>query len=119
MSNKAKGTQGETDAEAYLVGNGYAILERNFACAVGEIDLIAQKDGRYVFVEVKSRTQNRFGTPAQAVNRTKQQHIVKAALFYLKTTVRSTDVPMRFDVIEVLPGQIRHIPSAFAPGGYY
>lgn len=118
MNNKEIGAFGEDAACEYLEDNDYEILERNFSLKTGEIDIIAEKDGCTVFVEVKTRRNNLYGEPSEAVNWKKQQHIRNTALLYL----RSIDVEMRFDVIEVFykegkdgleVSEINHIRDAF------
>ncbi len=88
---------------------GYRILETNYHTAFGELDLIAETKESLVFVEVKTRRSNRFGTPAEAVNYTKQQHMFKAAASYL--SAHPTKKETRFDVIEVLAVMVGDTPS--------
>ena len=118
MNNKEVGAFGEDAACEYLEDNDYEILERNFSLKTGEIDIIAQKDGCTIFVEVKTRRNNLYGEPSEAVNWNKQQHIRRTALLYLG----SIDAEMRFDVIEVFykssgemlkVSEINHIRNAF------
>lgn len=112
MNRRAVGAEGERAARAYLERAGARILETNFRRATGEIDIIARKDGVLLFVEVKRRATLRYGRPAEAVNRAKQLHILRTALVYLQERGLE-DAPVRFDVVEVLPGEIRHIENAF------
>lgn len=118
------GLFGENAAVDYLIKLGYEIIARNVICDSHEIDIIA-RDMRYiVFVEVKTRTvyhgSSIYGTPASAVNKTKQTAIIKAAKSYLQTNYHRR-LP-RFDVIEVYVDKtgnglslikINHIPRAF------
>lgn len=113
MDNRHLGEQGERAAETFLVRRGAKILQRNMRCPLGEIDLIARMDGFLCFIEVKSRSSGAFGPPAGAVGRTKRAHIVRAAQWYLKAK-GLTDARVRFDVVEVLPQGIRHLPGAFS-----
>ena len=69
------GRRGEDAACAYLLRHGYSIVERNYRCRRGEIDIIAAKDGGAVFVELKTRRSLKFGTPGMAVTYAKQQNI--------------------------------------------
>ena len=118
MEKKEKGNIGEEIAAAYLKKNGYRILDRNFSCRFGEIDLIADDCGTLVFVEVKLRKNDRFAEAREFVDRNKQKKILQAARYYLMKT--GTECPMRFDVTEIyldpekdrVP-EIRHIPDAF------
>jgi putative endonuclease len=78
---------------------GYRILEANFRCRFGEIDLIA-RDGAYlVFIEVKYRSSLKDGDSLEAVNRRKQRKIIRVAEYYLCMHQEKTDLPCRFDVI--------------------
>lgn len=111
--NKRKiGAQHEQKAGAYLEEKGYEILEFNYRCRQGEIDIIA-KDGEYlVFCEVKYRSGLGAGYPAEAVDYKKQRTISRCALFYL-TKQKLLDAPCRFDVISMSGNQIEHIENAF------
>ncbi len=111
------GKFGEKIAANHLKRNGYRILENNFRCKFGEIDIIALHRDTMVFVEVKTRKNNLFGTPAQSVNQAKQQRIIKTAFYYLKKH-RKFDKNIRFDIVEVWheDGKIKNtniIPNAF------
>lgn len=106
------GTKYELMAIAYLQDKHYLILEHSYRCRLGEIDIIAKQGEYIIFVEVKYRKSKDFGYPREAVNFKKKQHIVKTAMYYLKTKV-GYEVPMRFDVIEILENQITHLEAAF------
>ena len=113
-NNRIIGKKYEDVASDYLSCRGYEILERNYSSRSGEIDIIA-RDGDYiVFVEVKARKDEKFGTPREAVNWHKQQTIVKCAKSWLFRNKR-TGVPVRFDVVEILDAEITHIVDAFRP----
>ena len=112
MNKRRFGGEGEAEARAFLEGKGIKVLEMNFRRPTGEIDIVARQGKVLLFVEVKRRSSLRYGRPAEAVDRAKQGHILRTALLYLQEN-RLADVPVRFDVIEVLPGQIRHIENAF------
>jgi putative endonuclease len=110
------GKEGEQVAERYLRKKGYRLVERNYRCPVGELDLIVL-DGRViVFVEVKTRSDDRFGIPFESVHRRKQRRMIKAALFFL-TQHRLHHRDARFDVIGIsLMGGgpvVEHIRNAF------
>ena len=96
---KLRGDWGEALVAVYLRRQGYALLGSQFRCRMGEIDLIARKDGVLCFVEVKTRSKEEYGMPRQAVNSRKQQRIRAAALQYLMRY--DLDCPVRFDVAEV------------------
>ncbi|MCL2177538.1 MAG: YraN family protein [Firmicutes bacterium] len=117
MNNISKGKAGEALAAGYLKKHKYKILDTNFKTKLGEIDIVAldksnKKMPYVVFVEIKTRASNIYGLPSEAVNISKQkkltlvaeQYILKNKLFYGL---------MRFDVIEVVENDIRHIKNAF------
>ena len=107
------GTAFEQEAVLFLQRHGYRILERNFQCRQGEIDIIA-RDGRYyVFVEVKYRKDSLSGAPEEAVTRHKQNKIIRAAEYYLYSRGIAEDVPCRFDVVGICGRHIRLIKNAF------
>lgn len=94
------GRRSERLAAEYLKRSGYRILETNYRCGVGEIDIIAIERGTLVFVEVKARSSARFGSPKGAVTPAKQRKISMAALDYLKRVGR-TGAKARFDVVAI------------------
>ncbi len=109
---KLLGKLGEGKAEKYLKKKGYKILERNYKNKIGEVDLIAQ-DGEYlVFIEVKTRSSEKYGMPSEAVNREKQRKYGLLAKSYLSFNDK-LDSPVRFDVIEIENNEINHILDAF------
>lgn len=114
MNTRAIGRRGEDIAVECLKKHGYEILERNFNCHYGEIDIVASHNEYCVFVEVKSRNTLAYGTPREAVNFRKQQRIIKSAQYWLFKN-RKTGVPVRFDVVEVADGIASIIPDAFRP----
>lgn len=97
MKRKELGEKGENLAAQFLEGKGYFILEHNFRCPLGEIDLIAKKDGELIFVEVKTRKSQSFGTPAEAVDRWKEKRLIKCAQFYVNR--KKIEGDFRIDVI--------------------
>lgn len=99
---QAIGKKGEEIATKYLQSQGYQIVERNFSCKQGEIDIIGYepKAKEYVFIEVKTRTNIHYGMPSEAVNSNKQKHIWKATKYYLYSHHLENQY-IRFDVIEV------------------
>ena len=94
------GKKSERLAAEYLKLNGYRIIETNYRCPVGEIDIIAREKGTLVFVEVKARRSSRFGSPKCAVTPAKQRKISMAALDYLKRS-NLGDTRARFDVVAI------------------
>jgi putative endonuclease len=122
--NKLLGSFGEDMACSYLQKQGYKILDRNFSCKVGELDIIAMEGDTLAFIEVKCRTGVEYGHPSEAVSYSKQGKIVKAALFFM-TKNKLFDYMCRFDVIEVLTdgteecSHINLIKNAFEYSGKY
>jgi putative endonuclease len=94
------GKKGEDLAIAQLRAMKYKIIERNFKCALGEIDIIAREKDTLVFVEVKTRRTKDFGGPAAAVNARKQRQLSRVALTYLNMK-KLAQTPARFDVVAV------------------
>ena len=94
------GRTGERLAAAELFRQGYHILEQNFRCSYGEIDLVAEDEQDLIFVEVKTRRGTAFGLPEDAVTRRKQQKIVQVATYYLDLHACS-DRSWRIDVVAV------------------
>ncbi|MDD5724442.1 MAG: YraN family protein [Syntrophales bacterium] len=99
--NRGKGIQGEDMAVACLKKEGYRIVERNYRCLYGEVDIIAMDKKDVVFVEVKGRKSDTFGSPEEAIGQAKQKKISKVALHYLQER-RLTDHNARFDVVAIL-----------------
>ena len=112
MNTRRIGAEGEAIARDYLTGIGARILDSNVRLGGGEIDIIAMMDGVCVFIEVKRRGSARYGRPAEAVTPMKMRRILRAAALYCAAHGLS-DSPVRFDVIELMPGRINHIPGAF------
>jgi putative endonuclease len=115
--NRALGQQGEEIAAAYLKGLRFKILDRNFRCKGGEVDIIARDGKTLVFVEVKTRRNLSFGPPQLAVTPFKQRQISKAALTWLAKN-KMFGASARFDVISILLPEnqdpvIDHIRNAF------
>ncbi|MCZ6690390.1 MAG: YraN family protein [Planctomycetota bacterium] len=100
-STRRLGTKGERAAEGMLRQKRFRILERNYTCRFGEVDLVADDSGTIVFVEVKTRMTDRYGPPEISVTPRKQRRYTRAAAFYLKQK-KLLNVPIRFDVVSVL-----------------
>lgn len=111
------GERGEAAACGFLKEHGYEVLEKNYKCKIGEIDVIARRQGRLAFIEIKTRTSAQFGAPQEAVDLKKQEKIFKVAQWYLKEK-KLEKTPVAFDVVAILwregeaPG-IRLIANAF------
>jgi len=117
--NKSTGTLGENIATEYLLKQGYYIYKRNFQCKIGEIDIIAIDPidkNELVFIEVKTRQQDLYGTPGESVNQNKINHIYNVAEYFLMLN-KLEHCYIRFDVIEIYKKtndkvQINHIKNA-------
>ncbi|MDD2541264.1 MAG: YraN family protein [Desulfuromonadaceae bacterium] len=117
--NKGTGDLGEEIATNFMLAHGYRVLERNFRCKGGEVDIIARDPGdkSLVFIEVKTRRGLSYGVPQLAVTPFKQRQISKAALTWLAKN-RLYDTNARFDVVAILLHTdglhaIDHIKNAF------
>lgn len=102
----------EKQAGEYLKSEGYSIIEYNFCSKIGEIDIVAMDGKTLVFCEVKYRSDNRKGTPFEAVTINKQKKICKTALYYI-TKHQITNMPCRFDVVGITGNRIELIKNAF------
>ena len=121
LSDRARlGRWGEKRGERFLRRNGLKTLARNYACKLGELDLVmVAADRTVVFVEVRSRADETFGPPEATVTRAKRERVMRAARHFLATH-RIEDRPLRFDVLTVIlgpsgPPEIRHYENAFVP----
>ncbi len=112
LSKRAEGIRGEEKAMGALKKEGYKIIERNYRSPLGEIDIIAEEGGYLVFVEVKKRNSAAFGDPFDAIGRTKRQHIIKSAMFYLKAN-KCFERKIRFDVVGIEREDVRIVKHAF------
>jgi putative endonuclease len=113
------GDAAEDRAAVLLEAAGYRVLERNFQCREGELDIVAERDDVLCFVEVRMRSTAAWGDPALTVSRAKQRRVVRAALRYLFLH-RIHGRALRFDVISVVgrgqDAKLEHIPDAFDAG---
>ncbi len=118
--NKITGQCGEDAAAEFLKKKKYSIIERNYKNKIGEIDIIAKTKTDLVFVEVKTRSSEKFGTPAEAVTYYKKQKIVNTAKYFLMKN--PTELNISFDIVEVygkfdgakfVCENINHYPYAF------
>jgi putative endonuclease len=102
-STSMQGRAGEDLACQYLKEQGLILIERNYRCRCGELDLIMRDGAQLVFVEVRYRRNHRYGTPAETVTRLKQVRLLRAAARYLQS--RHSNAPCRFDVIAITERQ--------------
>lgn len=111
------GKTGEQLAVDYLIEKGYSVIERNWIHGKLEIDIIAIYKGQIVFIEVKTRTDDWFAEPKDAVNKKKIRNIVRAADAYIK--INSINLEPRFDIVDIVGDigdmKIEHIEDAFVP----
>ena len=112
MNKREVWTRGEVAAKRYLEEKGYRLLAENYATATGEIDLVMQDGDVVVFVEVKARETLAYGEPIEAITPQKVRKIVLTAQSFL-VAKRMMDRSVRFDVVEVLCGEVRHTENAF------
>lgn len=115
----AEGYSFEERAAQWVQAQGWQVLQRNYRCKLGEIDIIAEDDGQLVFIEVRARSNRRFASAAASVDWRKQQKLVRSAALYLRSAGSRQHLPCRFDVIAFDPRQsgqdaeLRWIRSAF------
>ena len=114
-----KGSHYEARAARFLQDQGLRILQTNYRCRCGEIDLVARHHQYLVFVEVRSRGNPRFSSAAASVDLRKQRKLLRTAQFFLQQYPKLAQLPCRFDVIAFEPPQSRAqdtprwIPGAF------
>ena len=113
MNKRQVGLNKEELAAKYLEKQGYVILEKNFYCKAGEIDIIA-RDAEYLcFVEVKYRSDTENGFPEEAVDPRKTGRISRSAICYMNAAGLPEDIPCRFDVVSILGKEFLLIKNAF------
>lgn len=123
LSSYMLGRLGEGLAKQYLVSHGWDVLSMNFACKIGEVDIIAVKECTVAFVEVKTRTTKHLGPPLEAVDFRKQQRLKRIAQYYMSLIAAKfggTDsLQIRFDVVTVIidwprGGELYYLEDAFS-----
>lgn len=114
MYDNNKGFEYEKIAVKFLLENNFTIIYRNFLCRLGEIDIIAEKEGVTHFIEVKGRINTKYGYPREAVTPYKQRRILSAAKYYIMKKGRD-DIFCQFDVVEIIrdESRINFIENAF------
>ncbi|MCR4955915.1 MAG: YraN family protein [Lachnospiraceae bacterium] len=112
-NKKELGKRGETLAGKLLTLHGYKILQYNYRCKKGEVDIIAMHGDYLVFVEVKYREENTLCDPQTAVNKQKQHRISGCAAWYLKENHYPMDTAVRFDVVAIKGKQYQIFQDAF------
>lgn len=101
LNKRVLGQELESRACEFLAQNGAKIIERNYRCKSGEIDIIARDEKYLCFIEVKYRSGDRFGSGEDAVGINKQRKICKVSEFYLYSKYKSIDLPVRYDVVAI------------------
>jgi putative endonuclease len=113
------GLDGEMVAASYLKKKKYKIIDQNYRCRLGEIDIVAFLNNTMIFCEVKTRQNKKFGEPFESVTKTKQNRLRRLAEYYILNNKSLKDLSFRFDVISILmnekgkPAEIFHIENAF------
>lgn len=111
------GKQGEILVQKYLLAEHYKIIDKNFYCNQGELDIIAiSPNMQLVFIEVKTRTSLKYGTPSSSLIKSKIKHIISCSKYYIYFN-NLYNYSIRYDVVEVYisnsPPLINHIKNAF------
>lgn len=113
LSKQAVGQLSEKKAHEFLQAKGLTLLQSNFRCKSGEIDLIMRDKNTVVFVEVRTKNNKSFGSPIETVDRRKQKKIIKTAIHYLRLKNWFDKVNCRFDIVAITQNNLEWIPNAF------
>lgn len=113
MNKREVGSRYEGRAAKFLEDQGYVILEKNFRCRLGEIDLIGNTEGYLCFIEVKYRSGSGHGFPSEAIDYRKRKKIINTAMTYMNFHKLPLDTPCRFDVVVILDSEYELIKNAF------
>lgn len=112
---KETGRRGEDIAVSYLTEKGYNLIQRNWRCATGELDIIMEEAETIIFVEVRTRRGRQFGTPEESITPAKQTRLIELAETYLQAT-DDPDRPWRIDVVAIRLGpglpRVNHLENA-------
>lgn len=112
MDRKERGHTAELAAVAFLRSKNYSIIETNYSCSLGELDIIAKEGNELVFIEVRSRSGDSHGDALDAVGPAKQRQVARVAQVYLGAESPAFET-CRFDVIGITAGKLEHIIDAF------
>jgi len=110
--SRALGAQAEARAAEFLQRKSYRIVDRNWTCKGGELDLVCLDGDTLVFVEVRARASSSHGTPLETVVDLKRRRLVRAAAIYLHVKKRE-DAACRFDVVAITGDDLEHVEDAF------
>ncbi|MTI15254.1 YraN family protein [Sansalvadorimonas verongulae] len=119
--NNQTGLAAENQALAFLQKQGLRLRERNYACKAGELDLVMNDKDTLVFIEVRFRKSDNYGSAEESVTHRKQARLNRAAAHYMQTFRLTDKVPCRFDIITIHPdrnrdgNQVNWIRNAFGP----
>lgn len=113
MNKREEGTKYETMASEYMEKNGYRVVDRNFRCRIGEIDIVARKGNVLVFTEVKFRSTTSKGAPEYAVNYYKRKKIMKVCDYYRMIKHIPYSQQIRFDVCAITGNTLKYYENAF------
>ncbi len=116
FDNTILGKKGENTAVSWLKNAGYKVRDTRWHCGHLELDIVAEKDGMLIVVEVKTRSSEDFGEPEEAVNDRKIRRIINATDGYIR--FYKLDMPVRFDIMSIISKadgtfKIEHIEDAF------
>lgn len=111
MNKREVGSFYENKVCDYLISEGIEIIERNFFCKFGEVDIIGREGDTLIFFEVKFRSGDSFGNPLDAIDRRKQKRIIGCAKYY--TAYKYSDMYIRFDAVGVTDDKIEWVKDAF------
>ena len=111
--SRALGALAEARAAEFLQRKGFAVVDRNWTCRGGEIDLVCRDGDTLVFVEVRARSSTSHGTPLETVVDVKRRRLIRAAEIYLHVKKKS-DAACRFDVVAITGDRVEHVEDAFA-----
>jgi len=114
LNKKQLGDIAEEKACAFLQAKGLNLVDRNYRSPFGEIDLIMQDKNEVVFIEVRSRAYNTYGTAIESINKAKQRKVLKSAMCYLQKRKWLDKVNYRFDAVGCSPTNIEWIKNAFS-----
>ena len=111
-STLVRGAGAERDAASLLIAAGYRIVDRNFRCKAGELDIVARDGDVLVFVEVRSRSDGDHGDAVEMIRRTKQRRVARVARYYLAAVAPAFE-QCRFDIVAITAGEAVLIKDAF------
>jgi putative endonuclease len=112
VNTRARGLTVERQARSFLEARGYRLVQSNYTCKLGEIDIVADDAGTLCFIEVRSRSRADRGSPLETIDARKRRHIARAAQHYL-VAHRATHRPARFDVVSVVGDRFELVRNAF------